>query len=125
MSELNEMTVIVKYVSYKLDTYYRYICDNKYTMETLKSDIKRDVRDCTDSLTGFKVRFDFDGGFGFPTTFVKEIAQIVAETCPIDMVSEKIMIRSTEDETIPDMFKKYMLEYYHSLSESEVQFYEN
>lgn len=106
---------------YNMDSYYKDIESGKHGIEELKMLIMRDIQMVIEPLDSNIICFNFDGGFGFPTAFVKEVAQAVARSCPLYLIDSVFMIRSTEDETIPDLFKKYMIEYYHSIN--EVKFY--
>lgn len=118
-------------MTYDLHRYYEDIESGKHSIEELKTLIVEDIQMVTKPLNSAIICFNFDDGFGYPTTFVKEIAQTVAKSCPIYLMYSAFMIRSVHDETIPDMFKKYMLEYYHSInveyfySINEVRFHEN
>lgn len=108
-------------MTYDLHRYYEDIESGKHSIEELKTLIAEDIQMVTKPLNSAIICFNFDDGFGYPTTFVKEIAQTVARSCPLYLIDSVFMIRSTEDETIPDLFKKYMIEYYHSIN--EVKFY--
>lgn len=67
-----------------------------------------------------KLVLDFDNSNGYPTTILKElIERMVFECSPLPFFM-CVDIKSTEDETLPDLIKKWNTDFYIKMSHGEL-----
>jgi len=85
----------------------RYIEEGEYSGEAFRDHLLIGKINKAE-LTSDKVYIDFDGCFGFGTSFLEEAFGGLVRKYHKKNVLDYIQIHSTEDETIPQLVKKYI-----------------
>jgi len=88
----------------------RHVKDGKYSGEEFRKDILEPAFEST--LSGDYITIDFDGTYGYATSFLDEAFGGLARKYGAKKVLEKLKFISNEEPDLPDRVSKYMRESY-------------
>ncbi len=87
----------------------RYIREGEYSGEKFREEILLPKYNEAEKV-GEKLSIDFDGCYGFGTSFLEEAFGGLVRNHGKEKVLDRLLIVSKEDETIPGLIEKYVKE---------------
>ncbi|MCI8749408.1 MAG: STAS-like domain-containing protein [Lachnospiraceae bacterium] len=87
----------------------RYICEGEYSGEKFREELLLPKYNEAEDK-GEKLRVEFDGCYGFGTSFLEEAFGGLVRVYKKEKVLDRLVIISKEDETIPGLIEKYVKE---------------